>query len=88
MTKQGLSTVAEFEPDLQIERTQQGMMRAKAEGKQLGRPVAVKTTINVQRLKVKGYITTQVSAELGIGIATVKRHWNVKNVFPDTRLSS
>jgi putative DNA-invertase from lambdoid prophage Rac len=88
MTMQVLSAVAEFERDLLIERTQQGLMRAKAEGKQLGRPVAVKTTIDVQRLKAKGYIQTQVSAELGIGIATVKRHWNATNVFPDTRLSS
>jgi len=88
MTMQVLSAVAEFERDLLIERTQQGLMRAKAEGKQLGRPVAVKTTIDVQRLKAKGYIQTQVSAELGIGIATVKRHWNATNVFPDTGLSS
>lgn len=87
MTMQVLSAVAEFERDLLIERTQQGLMRAKAEGKQLGRPMAVKTTIDVQRLKAKGYTQTQVSAELGIGIATVKRHWNSTNVFPETRLS-
>jgi putative DNA-invertase from lambdoid prophage Rac len=41
---QVLRAVAEFEPDLLIERTQQGLMRAKAEGKKLGRPIAVKTT--------------------------------------------
>lgn len=41
---QVLGAVAEFERDLLIERTQQGLMRAKAEGKKLGRPVAVKTT--------------------------------------------
>lgn len=76
MTMQVLSAVAEFERDLLVERTQQGLMRAKAEGKQLGRPVAVKTTNNVQRLKQKGSTQTQVAIELGIGIATVKRHWN------------
>jgi putative DNA-invertase from lambdoid prophage Rac len=76
MTMQVLSAVAEFERDLLVERTQQGLMRAKAEGKQLGRPVAVKTTNNVQRLKQKGSTQTQVASELGIGIATVKRHWN------------
>lgn len=76
MTMQVLSAVAEFERDLLVERTQQGLMRAKAEGKQLGRPVAVKTTNNVQRLKQQGLIQTQVASELGIGIATVKRHWN------------
>ena len=75
MTMQVLSAVAEFERDLLIERTQQGLMRAKAEGKKLGRPIAVNTTINVQRLKNQGLIQTEVASELGIGIATVKRHW-------------
>lgn len=76
MTMQVLSAVAEFERDLLIERTQQGLIRAKAEGKQLGRPIAIKTTSHVQRLKNQGMIQTQVARELGIGIATVKRHWN------------
>ncbi|AUG39674.1 DNA invertase [Pseudomonas chlororaphis] len=76
MTMQVLSAVAEFERDLLIERTQQGLQRAKSEGKKLGRPAAVKTTERVQKMKALGYIQTQVSAELGIGIATVKRHWN------------
>ncbi|AVE05695.1 DNA invertase [Pseudomonas palleroniana] len=76
MTMQVLSAVAEFERDLLIERTQQGLIRAKAEGKQLGRPIAVDTTNKVQRLKKQGLIQTQVASELGIGIATVKRHWN------------
>lgn len=76
MTMQVLGAVAEFERDLLIERTQQGLMRAKAEGKQLGRPAAVKTTRNVQRLKQQGLTQAQVASELHIGIATVKRHWN------------
>ena len=76
MTMQVLGAVAEFERDLLIERTQQGLKRAKAEGKKLGRPVAVKTTESVQKLKDQGYIQTQVASELGLGIATVKRHWN------------
>lgn len=77
MTMQVLGAVAEFERDLLIERTQQGLIRAKAEGKKLGRPVAVKTTEKVQKMKALGYIQTQVAAELNLGIATVKRHWNV-----------
>lgn len=76
MTMQVLGAVAEFERDLLIERTQQGLMRAKAEGKQLGRPAAVKTTRNVQRLKQQGLTQAQVASELHVGIATVKRHWN------------
>lgn len=78
MTMQVLIAVAEFERDLLVERTQQGLIRAKAEGKQLGRPAAVNTTNKVQRLKKQGLIQTQVANELGIRIATVKRHLNAK----------
>ena len=38
MTMQVISAVAEFEKDLLIERTKAGIERAKASGKQLGRP--------------------------------------------------
>jgi hypothetical protein len=76
MTMQVLGAVAEFERDLLIERTQQGLKRAKAEGKKLGRPEATDTTASVQYLKAKDMTQTQAAAELGIGIATVKRHWN------------
>jgi putative DNA-invertase from lambdoid prophage Rac len=76
MTMQVLGAVAEFERDLLIERTQQGLKRAKAEGKRLGRPEATETTVSVKRLKAQDKTQAQVAAELGIGIATVKRHWN------------
>jgi putative DNA-invertase from lambdoid prophage Rac len=77
MTMQVLGAVAEFERDLLIERTQSGLKRAKAEGKKLGRPQATTTTAAVQRLRAKDMTQTQVASELGLGIATVKRHWNV-----------
>ncbi len=76
MTMQVLGAVAEFERDLLIERTQQGLIRAKAEGKKLGRPEAIDTTAAVQRLKARDMTQAQVAGELEIGIATVKRHWN------------
>lgn len=76
MTMQVLGAVAEFERDLLIERTQQGLIRAKAEGKKLGRPVATSTTASVQRHKARDMTQAQVAAELGMGIATIKRHWN------------
>lgn len=76
MTMQVLSAVAEFERDLLIERTQAGLTRAKREGKKLGRPEALNTTAAVQRLKSKDMTQSQVAADLKIGIATVKRHWN------------
>lgn len=41
MTMQVLSAVAEFERDLLIERTNAGIQRARAEGKQFGRPSAL-----------------------------------------------
>ncbi len=76
MTMQVLGAVAEFERDLLIERTQQGLMRAKAEGKKLGRPEATGTTAAVQRLKAQNYTQAEVATDMDIGIATVKRHWN------------
>jgi putative DNA-invertase from lambdoid prophage Rac len=76
MTMQVLGAVAEFERDLLIERTQSGLKRAKAEGKKLGRPEATDTTAAVQRLKARDMTQAQVAADLNIGIATVKRHWN------------
>jgi len=76
MTMQVLGAVAEFERDLLIERTQQGLTRAKAEGKKLGRPEATDTTSKVQMKKAFNMTQAQVAAELSIGIATVKRHWN------------
>lgn len=79
MTMQVLSAVAEFERDLLIERTQQGLKRAKAEGKKLGRPEATDTTKSVLFWKSNNKSQTEVAAELGIGIATVKRHWNRTN---------
>lgn len=76
MTMQVLGAVAEFERDLLIERTQSGLKRAKAEGKRLGRPEAVKTTETVQKLKAQMLSQAEVASRSGLGIATVKRHWN------------
>ncbi|MBI6918013.1 recombinase family protein [Pseudomonas monteilii] len=76
MTMQVLNAVAEFERDLLIERTQQGLIRAKAEGKKLGRPPAFNTTDMVLKAKARSLTQTQAARELGLGIATVKRHWN------------
>jgi len=77
MTMQVLAAVAEFERDLLIERTQSGLARAKADGKKLGRPEATKTKALVQEQKEMKFSQSQVAAKLGLGIATVKRHWKV-----------
>ncbi|PIK80031.1 recombinase family protein [Pseudomonas sp. 382] len=76
MTMQVLGAVAEFERDLLVERTQAGLKRAKAEGKRLGRPQATNTTAEVQRCKAQAMSQAEVAARTGLGIATVKRHWN------------
>lgn len=67
---------ARFEKDRLIERTSEGLNRAKAQGKTLGRPKATDTTSKVQTCKDKGLSQSKTAQELGISIATVKRHWN------------
>lgn len=76
MTMAVVTAVAEFERDLLIERTQQGLERAKAQGTKLGRPTAVATTHAVQQEKSKEKSQTEVASALNLSISTVKRHWN------------
>lgn len=68
-----LSAVAEMERDLLIERTQAGLARAVAEGKQLGRPV--KTTPQdraaiLERLN-QGDSVTSIAKDFGVSRATI-----------------
>jgi putative DNA-invertase from lambdoid prophage Rac len=73
---QMFTAFAEFEKARIAERTLAGLVRAKAEGKSLGRPEAVETTKKVQELKVEGLSQSKVAAKLGVTVITVKRHWN------------
>jgi len=70
------SSFAEFERNRIRERTQEGLAKAKAEGKKLGRPEAKETTRKVLAKKSEGLSQSQVASALSLGIATVKRHWN------------
>lgn len=88
MTMQVLSAVAEFERDLLIERTYAGISRAKAEGKRLGRPEAVNTTKAVQAARVDGMSQSQAAKQLGISLATIKRHWNKSTVHTQPRTAT
>lgn len=72
------ASFAEFEKSRIRERTAEGLARAKAEGKKLGRPVATGTFKAVQAAKSEGLSQSEVSTKLGISIPTVKRHWNLK----------
>ncbi|MBA2659221.1 MAG: recombinase family protein [Nitrosospira sp.] len=51
MTMQVIAAVAEFERDLLIERTQSGIIRAKAAGKQFGRPPVLNAEERVAALE-------------------------------------
>ncbi|ORT48958.1 resolvase [Vibrio sp. qd031] len=73
---QMFSAFAEFERNRIRERTREGIERAKAQGKKLGRPQAHATTVSVQAKKAEGLSQSKVADALGLGIATVKRHWN------------
>lgn len=66
---------AEFERNRIRERTAQGLERAKAEGKQLGRPPALETNKRVQGAKAQGMGQSEAARFLGLGLSTVKRHW-------------
>ena len=70
------SSFAEFERNRIRERTQEGLAKAKAEGKKLGRPEAKETTRKVLAKKSEGLSQSQAASALSLGIATVKRHWN------------
>lgn len=74
---QMFSAFAEFEKSRITERTKEGLERAKKEGKKLGRPIATDTRQRVQEAKTGGLSCAKVAAALGLGIATIKRHWNI-----------
>lgn len=68
-----LATVAEMERDLLVERTQAGLARAKAEGKQLGRPS--KTTEEDRKAILAqlnaGVTVSQVARDFDVSRATI-----------------
>lgn len=66
MTMQVIAAVAEFERDLLIERTQSGIIRAKAAGKQFGRP----PTLNANEHEL---IMKQLAN--GVNVSELARHF-------------
>ncbi|EJR3606047.1 TPA: recombinase family protein [Vibrio vulnificus] len=79
MMLQMFSIFAEFERNRIKERTREGLARVKKQGKKLGRPKAVETTKRVQECKIEGMSQSKAAARLNLGIATIKRHWNIDN---------
>lgn len=71
------ASFAEFEKSRIIERTHEGLRKAKAKGVKLGRPKG--SSIHRESIliaKEAGLSQNKAAKHLGIGIATVKRHWN------------
>ncbi len=70
------SAFAEFERNRIRERTAEGLERAKAQGKQLGRKAGTNASDSVQELQRQGLTQKIVALRLGVSIPTVKRHWD------------
>jgi putative DNA-invertase from lambdoid prophage Rac len=70
-----LAAVAEMERDLLVERTQSGLMRAKAEGKTLGRPTKTNDDQRAEIVSMRktGVSISAVARTYGISRASVMR---------------
>lgn len=75
LMRQLFAAFAEFERNRIVERTQEGLARAVANGAKLGRPAATGTAKRVQEVKAQGFSQSQAVKALGISLSTVKRHW-------------
>jgi len=75
MSMQVIAAVAEFEKDLLIERTHAGLRRAKAEGKQLGRPSALSIENRgiAKKELLKGVSVAQIARQLKTSRQTIMR---------------
>lgn len=75
MTMGVIAAVAEFERDLLIERTQSGLTRAKAEGKRLGRPMALteEQQREIAAKRMAGVSIRAIAKEYATSIASVQR---------------
>ena len=70
-----LNTFAEFERDLLIERTQAGLARAQAEGKQLGRQATLSTAqrADVRARIANGSTVSAIARDLKTSRMTIMR---------------
>ncbi|MFS2099406.1 recombinase family protein [Variovorax sp. Varisp85] len=75
MTMGVIAAVAEFERDLLVERTQSGLMRAKAEGKVLGRPQSLdkRQVAEVQQRIRNGEAVAAIARDLNTSRQTIMR---------------
>ena len=75
MTMAVIAAVAEFERDLLIERTQAGLVRAKAQGKRLGRPSSLTKEQQdaVRSGRSKGLSLGVLAKEFGVSRSAIQR---------------
>jgi DNA invertase Pin-like site-specific DNA recombinase len=70
-----ISAIAEFERSLISERVRSGLAKARAQGKQLGRPkVSPETIKEIKRLRKQGKSLTQIAKQLGVSYQTVANY--------------
>ncbi|MCF5866718.1 recombinase family protein [Aeromonas veronii] len=70
-----LAAFAQFERERIKERTREGLERAKAKGKKMGRPVATETREAVAKAQRDGLSQSHAAKVLGVSIRTIKRYW-------------
>lgn len=70
-----LAAFAQFERERIKECTREGLERAKAKGKKMGRPVATETREAVAKAQRDGLSQSHAAKVLGVSIRTVKRYW-------------
>jgi len=68
-----IGAMAEFERELIRERVRAGMRNARAKGTRIGRPRQKVDTAFIARLRAQGVSWRAISAQLGVGVATVHR---------------
>ncbi|WP_423140658.1 recombinase family protein [Parablastomonas sp. CN1-191] len=75
MTMGIIGAVAEFERDLLIERTQAGLLRAKAQGKVLGRPSSLspEQLATVRARRAEGVSLGMLAKQYGVSRAAIQR---------------
>ena len=65
---------AEFERAMLVERTKAGLVRARAQGKRLGRPpIKLSVERKIRRLRQQGMGKRKIAKTLGTGVGTVSR---------------
>jgi len=77
-----LAGVAEFERELIRDRTKAGLARARARGKQLGRPRKRVDLERMRDLRLKGYGYRRLARELGVSYITIRERLKKEGFGP------